>query len=256
MLSVKRYELIALCTSVFIFGLSVPLPAQETARKIDPLADRILRQMSQTLQQAQAFTFQAETTTDEVSRSGQKIQYSAMINAAVRRPNKLMADANGDRVRRTFWYDGRSITLLDRFKNLYATAPAPPAIDDALEYAIKRFGVSAPLADLVFSNPYAVLMENVRSGRYLGLHSVRGKSCNHLVFSQENIDWQIWIENNQQSLPCKVVITYKQENNAPQYTAILTKWNLKPELSDQAFTFVAPAGSSQIEFLPRVSEKE
>ncbi|WP_051470189.1 DUF2092 domain-containing protein [Fischerella sp. PCC 9605] len=138
---------------------------------------------------------------------------------------------------------------------MYATAAAPSTIDDALDYAMEKFGVSAPLADLVFSNPYAVMTENVKTGTYRGLNSVQGKSCHHLVFTQETIDWQIWIENNQQSLPCKLVINYNKQNATPQYTAILTNWNLKSNLSDRQFTFVAPTNSKKIEFLPRVSNQ-
>lgn len=111
------------------------------------------------------------------------------------------------------------------------------------------------MADLVFSNPYAVMTENVKTGTYRGLNSVQGKSCHHLVFTQETIDWQIWIENNQQSLPCKLVINYNKQNATPQYTAILTNWNLKSNLSDRQFTFVAPTNSKKIEFLPRVSNQ-
>ena len=42
-----------------------------------------------------------------------------------------------------------------------------------------------------------------------GLHLVRGIQCHHLVFIQDDIDWQIWIENSQTPLPRKMVITSK-----------------------------------------------
>ncbi|WP_051470188.1 DUF2092 domain-containing protein [Fischerella sp. PCC 9605] len=113
MLSIKHNRLNSLCAAIFLtLGLSQSLLAQETSKNIEPRAEQLLQQMSKTLQTAREFTFQAEATRDEVSPTGQKIQYSTMTDVAVRRPNRLRADVEGDRVNRSFWYDGRSITLL------------------------------------------------------------------------------------------------------------------------------------------------
>ena len=71
------------------------------------------------------------------------------------------------------------------------------------------FDIDAPLSDLIYPDAYNVLTQNVHSGHYVGLHLVRGIQCHHLVFIQDDIDWQIWIENSQTPLPRKMVITSK-----------------------------------------------
>jgi hypothetical protein len=74
-------------------------------------------------------------------------------------------------------------------------------------------------------------------------------SCHHLAFSQETIDWQIWIEDGPRPVPRKLVITYKTEPGSPQYVARLSGWNFQPRFSKHFFTFEAPAGAGEMEFL-------
>lgn len=248
----QTHKVSTVVVSMITLGFSSPLLAQ-TESQLDPLTGQVLQQMSQTLQAANAFTFQAETTVDKTSQTGQKVQYATTLDISVRRPVGLQANAVGDRVDRSFWYDGASITLLDRLQNVYATAAAPADMDEALDYAVEQFGVSTPLADLVFSNPYAILTANIQTSNYLGPHQVAGKSCHYLAFTQELIDWQIWISEDANPLPCKMVITYKTEPASPQFTAVFTNWNLTPQLDNQAFQFQAPPDSTQIEFLPSLS---
>lgn len=235
--------------------VALPLQAQTNAPAIDPYADELLQNMGETLQSTQDFMFEAETTVDAVSETGQKIQYSGTTTVSVRRPDGLQADSVGDRGSRSFWYDGRSITLLDRIQNVYATVPAPSKIDQALDYAVEQFGLTTPLVDLVFSDPYAILTENIQTGKYLGLHRVAGKHCHHLAFTQQNIDWQIWLSTGSRPLPCKVLITYKNKPGSPQYIALLTHWDFSSRFTDAMFRFEPPVNASQIEFRPNRAER-
>ena len=69
------------------------------------------------------------------------------------------------------------------------------------------------------------------------------------MFSQEVIDWQIWIEDGPRPVPRKLLITYKEEPGSPQYVARLSDWDFQPCLSDHYFRFQPPKGSDEIEFL-------
>ena len=70
--------------------------------------------------------------------------------------------------------------------------------------------------------------------------------CEHLAFSLENVDWQIWIEAGARPVPRKIVITYKDEENSPQYTAILSNWDFQTKLPDFLFKFAPPDGAKEI----------
>jgi len=229
-------------------GAEVPSPSREIPY-IDPRAKEILKKMSDYLKNARGFSFHADISFDEVLPSGLKLQFSATNKISVRRPNRIHASYDGDLDQRKFWYDGKSVTLLDTEENLYSTFAAPPEIDAAIDFAIEQYGLSVPLADLLYSDPYQILTENVVQGFYVGLSKVQGVDCYHLVFSQDTIDWQVWIEVSNRPVPRKVVITYKNQTGSPQYTALLSDWDFTSPLPDSLFNFQRPEGAEQIDIL-------
>ena len=225
------------------------LLAGERAFAIDAEADRILREMGEYLKTAEEFSFHADISYDAVYDTGEKVQYGGKSAVSIRRPNRFLVAAVGDEYRRQVFYDGSKLTLFDVQKNLYAVTEVPNKIDDALDLAFEKFGLTVPLADFAYADPHAVLTENAEYGQVIGVHGCGDKRCNHLLFTQETIDWQIWIETGARPVPRKLVITYKTEPGSPQYEARLSGWEFNPRLSDHAFTFHPPEGSSEIEFL-------
>ncbi len=231
---------------------SLPALAAEGPEKpmIDTRADQVLRQMSDHLGALQQFTFHAENTTDTLLTSGQKLQFAFAVDAAVRRPDRLRALVEGDNQNKKFFYDGKSVVLLDTDSNYYGKLEGKATMDETLDYALNAFALKAPLSELLYSNAYRKLTENVETGFYLGLHRVHGVQCHHLAFTQQDMDWQLWIENGEKPWPRKLVITAKRVAGAPQFTALISNWETGSELPDPTFTFVAPEGSEMIEFLP------
>jgi hypothetical protein len=69
--------------------------------------------------------------------------------------------------------------------------------------------------------------------------------CDHYAFRQEDVDWQLWIERSDTSLPHELVITTTDEEEQPQYVALLT-WTLTPQLDDTLFTFAPSADAHKI----------
>ena len=223
---------------------------KEAPPKIEPQAERILHQMSDFLKAQPRFSFHIDSSFEALER-GQKLQLSASTQVAVQRPDRLQVAVEGDTLQRQFWYDGASITLLDVANNNYATAPISGDLDTMLNRIQQRYGLDLPAADFVMSDPYKVLMEKVTSGFYVGLHKVQGVSCHHLAFSQPDIDWQIWIEDSDKPVPRKLVITYKQIRQMPQYTGLYSQWNFAPEFSANQFAFTPPEKAEKVEFLPK-----
>ena len=152
------------------------------------------------------------------------------------------------------WYDGKTLSILSRQQNSYATTKAPGTIDEMMDYLFEEFGLEVPIADLLVSDPYNSATQRVRSGQYIGLHQVQGTKCHHLAFRQNNVDWQIWIEDGDNPLPRKLVITHKGLPGHPQFIAIFDKWNLSPKLSKDLFTFKVPEGAKRIEIEPLLTK--
>ena len=93
---------------------------------------------------------------------------------------------------------------------------------------------------------YKSAMSKITSGIYLGPVTVLGVPCEHLAFSLGKVDWQIWIEQGARPVPRKIVITYKDEEGTPEYTAILSNWDFQTKLSDFLFNFEPPTGATKI----------
>jgi hypothetical protein len=222
-------------------------PPSPPARHVEARADQELKKMSEFLAKVPRFALEAEESFDEVPDGQPRMELTNLRRIAVARPNRMATDATGDTLNRAAWYDGKTVTVLDKEHNVYATIDVPATIDAMFDKLEDDYGVSLPLIDVLFSDPYVVLTEGVSYGRYLGIHQAAGVPCHHLVFSQATIEWQIWIDASDEPLPRKLVITYVHEPGEPQYSATLRRWNLDPPFPDDLFTFEAPEGAQKID---------
>jgi hypothetical protein len=236
---------------LLLFGISLPLvfgdkPADKP--RIEPKADEVLKKTCACLADLKQFGVKVEECFDEMSASGQKIQLSNRREVLVRRPNCLFARSEGDTTNRLFYYDGKAISLLDPKAKLYATNEAPETLDAMFDFLHEKLGFSLPTAELLFSDPYKVLMEQVEGGEYVGMHHVGEKKCHHLAFQQRQIDWQIWVDAGDQPLPLKLLLTYRRMAGEPQFTSLFV-WDVSAKVADDQFNFKPPSGAKKIAFL-------
>ena len=119
-----------------------------------------------------------------------------------------------------------------------------------LEFAKTKLDVVAPGSDLVDTRAYDKLMQDVKSGTYVGLEVVGGQRCHHLAYRGVEVDWQLWVREGVQPLPCRYVITSKGVVGSPQFTMQVVTVNTKPAIAVGMFRFVPPAGAKAVEFLP------
>ena len=240
----KRKQFVTIVLALLVAGTAIG--ADEPT--VEPRADMLLKRMGSVLAAAEEFTLTNTFTSDETVSTGEIVQLEGTVEIALRRPDGLRASINGDFGSKQYFYDGSRMVFADGSHNTYAEAMVPSTIDGAMDEMWQTYGVKIPLVDFIVSDTYANLKENVESGYYAGIHQVNGVHCHHLVFTQAEIDWQIWIADGVLPLPQKLVITYKQEDGYPQYTALFSDWNLGPGLNDAVFNFAPPEGSIKIVF--------
>jgi uncharacterized membrane protein len=236
-------------------GLTVISPAFAGDKPIHPEADRLLHETSSRIASAKALSFKAEVWEDVIV-ANHKVTTTKTVEIQLRRPNRIQVEIRSPLRNRGFWYDGHSLTLLDRVGNLYGTVGVPETIDEVIDAANDKFGVNFPLEDFLVSDPYASAMEGIRGGAYFGKVSILGTPCHHIAFSADKVDWQLWVTDDGKALPKKLVITYKEEPGQPQVTAIFTDWNLKRDFSDKTFVFTPPKGAAKVEILPAADDTE
>ncbi len=242
----KSTVLAALCG---VFTVGSVLAADTATSSINPEADQLLRAACANLSSAKAFTFKAEVWADAVVE-GHKVATTKTVEALVRRPDRVQMEVRSPKRSRGFWYDGKSLTLLDRAHNLYGSVAVPDTIDKVLDAANDKYGINFPLEDLLVNDPYASASVAIKGGAYFGKVIILGTPCHHIAFSTDKVDWQLWIQEGPNPLLRKLVITYKQEDTAPQFTAIFSDWKFKSSLPDKTFVFTPPKGAAKIEILP------
>ena len=84
-------------------AMSPALYAQDAG--VDALASSILQSMSDYLKSAEELGFRADIVYDAVSLDGQKLQYGGTAEVALRRPNRLHVEYDGDENSRTVVID-------------------------------------------------------------------------------------------------------------------------------------------------------
>jgi len=231
-------------------ALPAEVPVEIVQTDLDDVqAIALLESTATLLQSTEQFTFAADEQRD-VQIDGVYVQVTHELETAVRRPNALQQTLRGDVVRRQFWYDGETATLLDEVHNVYATrADAPETLDGMLD-VFAELGVDLPLHQLAYSDLLAKLRDGFEQVYYLGTSDVAGVPCHHLAVVEADIDWQIWIDAGAVPLPRKVAIAYKTIDGTPRYTAVLREWNLTPTLADEQFRATVPDGAERVEFEP------
>jgi hypothetical protein len=233
-------------------AVEAPPPPIETelapgSRLIEPRVQELMRRMSDRLLRTTALAVVAEEVYDEVPADAPRQQLTSVRRVAMRRPDRLVGDASGDALNRSFWYDGQTFSALDREQNVWASGQVPPTVDAALDWVFDQTGTVIPLADFLYTDVYDRLMGHVQRGVYLGIHEAAGVPCHHLSFEQATIDWQLWIDAGPEPLPRKLVITYKTEDEVPQYSVTIRKWNLDARVPEALFRFTPPEGATRVE---------
>lgn len=216
---------------------------------IDPEVLDILNKMSDNLDSLKEFSFKVVVSYDSRLNSGQMVKLGGTGEITIKRPNMIYAEFDGDRSDRKAWYNGKELTILNIDKGFYGELETPGTIDETLDYLMEEYDFTLPLADLIHTDSFEAFTESALDGVMLGTSNLGGKECSHLAFVGERIDWQLWVTEGEKPLPCKLVITYKNEELAPQYQAVFSDLNLDPKSPDSLFKAKIPDGAVKIDFI-------
>jgi len=217
---------------------------------VDPAAVQILQKMTAYVRELKSFSVHTQTTLEDVLDSGQRVDMDVAAEVIVSRPDRVRAQRVGGSFNQAFYYDGTTLTLVNPGDGVYATQPAPNTIEGMLDFAREELGLTIPIADLVYRNAYAILMQGVESAFVLDPVSIGDMTCDHLVFSRPDVDFQVWVATGDRPLPCKYAVT---DINAPELLTTVTvtsDWNLVPAVNAAEFEFTPPDGTVSVPFLP------
>ena len=217
---------------------------------VDPAATEILQRMTDYLGSLKQFSVKTQNTIEDLTDSGHRVDDDVSASMVISRPNKLKAARRGDLIDQSFYYNGKTLTLYNPSDKVYATEPAPGAIEGMLSFARTSLGLLVPAADLVYRNAFSLLMQDVNLAAVIGKAFIGRVKCNHLLFSRPSVDFQVWVADSGEPLPYKYVVTDTGTPALISITTVMSDWNVKPSVDDAFFNFVPPKGVKQITFMP------
>lgn len=150
-----------------------------------------------------------------------------------------LIEAMGD-----FLEDAEQFTFT--FASVYTEMSAPATIDATLTRMEDEFDIFVPLGDLVASDAGRRILDGVNEITYLGLDEVDGISCHHVFAQQDDLDFEVWVEDGSVLVPRKLILNFNDEGG-PTYTALLSNWDFSPHLPDAVFTQPAPEGARRVD---------
>lgn len=214
-------------------------------------ASAALIRMGQTLR-AEQFSFQARTIRVYSDTNGELLHIFHTMKVTVQRPNRLLVEVTGDDGSNKLVFDGKTLTVFSAGQNKYATIPVPEGtIAAMMQLAMGRLGVDFPLADFLTEAPNKAFLTGVTAGRVVDTVTIDGSPYLHLFFSQPPaIELELWLENNDKSLPRRLIVTYRNLPGQPNFIAEFSDWNFNIHPSDADFTFQPPPDATQVQLKP------
>ena len=225
-----------------------PMATPPPPPPLEPAALGRVKAMSELLKTASSFTFVAKTAREQPSINGQMLDFFNSSRIVVSRPDHVRVDTRGDLHDASLWYDGKVLTIFSEKTTFYGQAPAPATIDETLQMLMDRFQTPFPVAGFLVKDPYARMMDGVKTALDAGTSIVDGVACKHLAFTEEDADWQLWIEEGAKPLPRRIAVTYKKVEGAPRVVTVMSEWNLSPTIPPAEFVFLAPAGATKVDW--------
>jgi len=228
-------------------------PAGQPKPEISEEARAVLQRMGDSLRMQQ-FAFQAQTIRLYAGPKGEPLHIFHTLDVTVRRPNRLLVIRNGDDGPGKLVYDGKTLVIYMTDGNKFASIPVPDNIEGMMKEAMGRLGIDFPLADFLTDEPSKSFLSGVTAGAVVNTVTIDGIACLHMFFSQPpGIELELWVEKNDQSLPRRLIVTYRSLPGEPSFVATMSKWDFSVHPSDADFAFQPPPGAVQVPLKPPAS---
>ena len=209
-------------------------------------ARRLLKAMTDYVGAQQAIAFDYDATLEVVTKDRQKLQLASSGTVSLARPDKIRTTRSGGFVDIETVFDGKTLTLFGKNKNIYTRVEAPGSLDSLMNDLEKKYDRSLPAADLFLTKAYDEMTAEVTNVKDLGSGVIGGIECDYFAFRAKDVDWQIWVTQGAKPRPCRYVITSTGIPDSPQSTVQLRNWKTGSEVAKTDFAFKAPAGARLI----------
>jgi len=208
------------CTTLSLLCLTLgAVHAQQADPPVDPKAVEIAQRASDFLAGQKHFQVTAEIW-DDVTIEGKRLQFSRSTQVSVRRPDRALLAVRTTQPTRTFYYNGKTLTVADHKNGFYAETDAAGTIDETVALVDRKLGLQFPLQDILLSKPFGDAAAKVLSAQYLGVERILGTDCHHVAFQNSGIHWQAWIKSGPVPTVRKAVMVDADSDDASAITIL------------------------------------
>ena len=217
--------------AILLMGVSFT----QAARAQNGDAEKLLKGMADYVASQKNLAVSYDSDVEVITSSLQKIQFTSSGQVQLSRPDKIRATRTGGYRDVEIVFDGKMLTVNNKDGRDYAQIEAAGTAEELIDVLREKHGVAAPGADLLLTNVFNVMTNDVVEAAVIGKGVIDGVECDHLAFRNLETDWQIWIESGAKPIPRKYVITSKGVGAAPQYTLRIKEW--KADVPADTFAF-------------------
>ncbi len=210
-------------------------------------AKRLLKAMSDYQAAQKEISFDYNAALEVVTNDSQKLALASSGAVTLNRPDKIRATRAGGFVDVETLFDGKTLTLLGKNANKYTQIELPGTIEHLIDELKDKYDRPLPAADLLMSNSYEELMQDVYDSKDLGSGVINGAECDFLAFRKDEVDLQIWIAQGDKPHPCKYVVTSRLVADGPQYSIEITNWKTGDEVAKDDFAFQNSSNAEKID---------
>lgn len=215
---------------------------------LEPKAIELLKVASSRLAAAHSMSFTAVVTYESPSRLGIPLAYTTKSDVILQRPDKLRVITSGDGPASEFYYDGKSVMAYAPAENLVAIADAPPTIDETMEVVYHTAAIYFPFDDVIVSDPYKDIAEDLRRAFYIGQSTVVGGTTTDIVaYDSGGVFVEIWI-GAEDKLPRMLRAIFVDDPLRLRHQLELSNWQIDPPVTADVFASAKAMAANRIKF--------
>jgi hypothetical protein len=234
---------------LFLFAASVTLPQESASNPaIDPLALRVLQATTDSVKNAKAFSFRAIVSRERLGSNDEVLTFFRQSEVTVSRPDKLRILTTGDHQKIDLYHNQGQVVLYSPEKKLFTELKTSQTLDQVIDRLEER-DIQLPMSPLLRADPYKTLADGLTRAAVIGRVEIEGKTFHHLVFSEKDAEWQIWVEGGGKPTLRRAQVVYRNVPREPRVTINFSDWNLSATPSADYFVFKKPQDAVAISFL-------
>jgi len=238
-----------LCLGLTLLVHSFALKAQDV--QIDTTALTILDNMSQIFGSMSSIGFESNISRDIAFSNEILVKEFVRNEIKIKGPNKFVSRISGEKKEELYKYNGKQVTYYSLTTNRFAVADAPDNLIETLDWLYTDYGIEFTAGDIFYPNFTQDLAENMDHIQFLGVVTLNDKRTFHILARNDLISVQFWIADEIYMVPKKIVLTYLDRGDFPQFEIDFANWEINHEYPDGIFEFEPPPASKQITWIKK-----